>query len=239
MPPENRAKAYLQIVGEMTKSRGGTKVKPKSGGKIDFMFNPKEYTVSKAAEAPRQTNPSAGGSSTPSWTGPKPQTLSVDIFLDGTESKFDRNPARLIESVKFLMDCLSATQSSRDARYPSPPILMFGWGSTKSFWGFLTKVNVKYSMFDHAGLPLRATCGISLEEVPDSPEWTNPTSGGSAPHRSRTLVDGDTLASLAYDEYQDPARWRMLARDNGIDDPMRLVSGTRLFVPVVDPAHRN
>lgn len=232
------AKAYLEIVGELTKSNGGTKVKPTSGGRIEFMFNPKEYTISKSAEAPRQSNPSSGSSSTPSWTGPKPQSLSVEIFLDGTEKEAKRDPKRLADSVKFLMDCLSATESSRAARYPSPPILIFGWGPTKSFWGFLTKVSVKYSMFDYDGQPLRATCSISLEEVPDSPEGTNPTSGGTAPHRSRTIVDGDTLASVAYDEYRDPAMWRTLARDNRIDDPMRLPSGTNLFVPIADALHR-
>ena len=38
----------------------------------------------------------------------------------------------------------------------------------------------------------------------------------------RTVVAGDTLASIAYAEYGDPTMWRPLAAFNGIDDPLRL-----------------
>jgi nucleoid-associated protein YgaU len=44
-------------------------------------------------------------------------------------------------------------------------------------------------------------------------------------------VEGDTLASIAYQEYRDPNRWRALAEANKIDDPMRVKAGTVLIVP--------
>ena len=62
----------------------------------------------------------------------------------------------------------------------------------------------------------------------------NPTSGGLAVRRAHQLVDGDTLASVAYAEYGDPAMWRPLAAFNGIDDPLRLRPGTRLLLPTLD-----
>ena len=42
---------------------------------------------------------------------------------------------------------------------------------------------------------------------------------------------GDTLASIAFQEYKDPNKWRALAESNNIDDPMRLKEGTVLIVP--------
>ena len=47
----------------------------------------------------------------------------------------------------------------------------------------------------------------------------------------RTVVAGDTLASVAYAEYGDPTLWRPLAAFNGIDDPMRLPLGSALLLP--------
>ena len=46
----------------------------------------------------------------------------------------------------------------------------------------------------------------------------------------RTIA-GDTLASVAYAEYGDPTQWRALAAYNGIDDPMRVRTGTTLLLP--------
>ena len=42
-----------------------------------------------------------------------------------------------------------------------------------------------------------------------------------------TVTAGDSLASLAYREYGDPALWRALARYNGIDDPIRVARAMR------------
>ena len=50
----------------------------------------------------------------------------------------------------------------------------------------------------------------------------------------RTVVAGDSLASIAYREYGDPTMWRPLAAFNGIDDPLRLRLGASLLLPVVD-----
>jgi nucleoid-associated protein YgaU len=44
-------------------------------------------------------------------------------------------------------------------------------------------------------------------------------------------VQGDTLTSVAQQEYGDPGLWRALADANGVDDPMRLPAGARLLVP--------
>ena len=45
------------------------------------------------------------------------------------------------------------------------------------------------------------------------------------------VVTGDTLAALAYAEYDDPEMWRLLAAFNGIDDPLRLRIGSLLMLP--------
>jgi nucleoid-associated protein YgaU len=45
------------------------------------------------------------------------------------------------------------------------------------------------------------------------------------------VISGDSLASIAYQQYGDPSMWRVLAEANGIDDPIRLPAGQTLIVP--------
>ena len=70
-----------------------------------------------------------------------------------------------------------------------------------------------------------------LERVLAETPKQNPTSGGPLGNRAHVVSDGDSLASIAYREYDDAALWRGLADLNGIDDPMALRIGQRLIVP--------
>ena len=62
-------------------------------------------------------------------------------------------------------------------------------------------MSAKYTLFRADGVPLRATATISLEEIPAPEEGQNPTSGSLNSRRSHLVGDGDTLHSIAYDEY--------------------------------------
>jgi nucleoid-associated protein YgaU len=52
--------------------------------------------------------------------------------------------------------------------------------------------------------------------------------------RSHQVVMGDSLMSIAYQEYGDSALWRAIALANDIDDPLRLPTGLELRVPARD-----
>jgi nucleoid-associated protein YgaU len=59
----------------------------------------------------------------------------------------------------------------------------------------------------------------------------NPTSGSLTARRTHVLLEGETLAGVAYAEYGDPAMWRPLAEANDIDDPHRLTPGRTVLLP--------
>jgi nucleoid-associated protein YgaU len=202
---------------------------------LKFRFNPKEYSISKAATWNRPTNKSAKSSSKPEFGGVQPQSVSMELFFDDWE-----NPnANLVQDIHKLMGWLKPSDESLDKKKPQPQILKFQWGGNESlseFKGFLKSVSVKYTMFKPDGKPIRASANITLEEVPDEPKKPNPTSGSLASRRTRVVRAGDSLQSIAYDEYGDPNLWRALAVFNAIDDPLRTVPGTRLLVPSQDEA---
>jgi nucleoid-associated protein YgaU len=99
------------------------------------------------------------------------------------------------------------------------------------FKAVVTNLTADYQAFLPDGRPSRVEVSLEMQEVTQPTAGQNPTSGGLATMRTRTVVDGDTLASVAFSEYRSAAMWRALALTNDIDDPMRVPPGTVLLVP--------
>jgi nucleoid-associated protein YgaU len=91
-------------------------------------------------------------------------------------------------------------------------------------------------MFLPDGTPVRATADISLKEVPADLGPQNPTSGSIHARRTHLISEGDSLQSIANAEYGNPNLWRGLASFNEIDDPFRLVLGSRVLLPSAEEA---
>ena len=52
--------------------------------------------------------------------------------------------------------------------------------------------------------------------------------------RAHVVAQGESLQSIATANYGRPGMWRAIADVNGIDDPMRLPPGTKVFLPGPD-----
>src|SRR3712207_7796754 len=53
-----------------------------------------------------------------------------------------------------------------------------------------------YTTLFRSGLPIRAVCTVTLDELAGETPKQNPTSGGLVPRRLHVVVDGDTLAGI-------------------------------------------
>jgi len=206
---------------------------PKSGkpgakrGAIAFQFNPKEVTIAKTAKWERKTAKGAKTAGPPEFSGAEPCKLTVEMFFDATSTQ----DGSVVQAVEQLFSCCVPTEQSAGQKKPSPPIVVLHWGAISSFPAFITSVSAKYTLFNGQGLPIRALVSVAMEEMPGEPFRQNPTSGSADVRRMHRTVAGDTLASVAYAEYGDPAQWRALAAYNGIDDPLRMHTGTTLLLP--------
>jgi hypothetical protein len=190
-------------------------------------FNPKEYTISTSATWTK--TPAKGAEKAPKqeFMGTNPRGLQMELFLDN----WDSASKSVNDDVDMLMKWTVPTEKSRQAGKPNPPIVAFHWGATTLFDAYLKSVSARFTLFRPNGEPLRAVVSVSFEEVPSDKDRQNPTSGGVPGRRARLIGAGDSLQSIAYDEYGDPTRWRVLAEANGIDDPFRIPIGTRVLVP--------
>ena len=221
-----------QLTHAVLRVAGGAQAPADGGeavGELQFMYNPAEITTRKAANWNRPPARGARSASKPEYHGAGPQSFQMEVWFDA----WDDTDADVTRSVNALLSWTKPTKASMTT-VPQPPILTVDWGASKVFQGyrcFLKSVSAKYVLFKPDGTPIRASCTIALEEVPDDPPGTNPTSGSRESRRSIVLDEGDSLAGVAYREYGDPSLWRGIAAFNAIDDPMRLSPGTRVLVP--------
>ncbi len=195
---------------------------------IVFQYNPDSFTITTKGGLTYSTQPATQGCP-PMWKGVTVPEVTVKILLDAFAVP-PVPPQATIDQLKLLT---LPTPESMAAGEPAPTTVTFGLGPNIIMGdAIITSVAVAYERF-LLGVPVRATATVTLKAVPlPAPLGpTNPSSGGLTSLRTHTVVQGDTLASIAFKEYQDPNKWRALAEANKIDDPMRLKEGTVLIVP--------
>jgi nucleoid-associated protein YgaU len=223
-PPGNRQTATLTIF-----EPGGGAQK----AKIDFQFNPTDYRIAKGANYNRSPN-KATEASNAEFTGATARTMSLRILLVAANAQGDSDAGqadKIKDDVDQLFTCCVPTDQSKSSGSPSAPQVQFQWGQVMGFKAVVTNITAEYQAFLSDGRPSRVEVSLEMQEVTQPTPGQNPTSGGLATMRTRTVVAGDTLASIAFGEYRSAAMWRALAIANDIDDPMRVSPGTTLLVP--------
>ncbi len=217
--------AELRLYDPATSGAGGSPGSFRTS--IPFQFNPKEVSIQKSAKWESKPAKQSQKAGPPEFISADACKLTLEMFFDATDTQNDS----VLKAVESLFSCCVPTDETAKSKKPMPPIVILHWGSVMSFPGYVTSVNAKYTLFNAQGLPIRATCSVSMQEMPTEPWRQNPTSGSDSVRRSRRLRGGDTLASVAHAEYGDPAMWRSLAVYNRIDDPLRCRPGSLLLLP--------
>ncbi len=221
-------KAKLMVVGAN---------KPDGDQQIECMFNPTEYRLSQSLSVTRNRSPQRPAG-TPEYTGTNAMTLTTQLFFDDFASaKGDVTP-----KISTLLGWTKPTASSRKENKPCPPYVRFKWGGNKqldNFCGFLKTVQVNYTIFRRDGTPVQAKVDITIEGEQEPIEGQNPTTHAANSRKTHTVVEGETIQSVAYIELGRPAYWRAIADLNRIDDPLRVRAGTVLLIPSVADAARN
>jgi hypothetical protein len=212
--------------------------KPPKPHEIECMFNPTEYSLSQTLSVSRNKAPSKPGG-TPQFTGTNAMTLSTQLFFDDYGSA----KGDVTGKITTLLSWTKPTPASSKKNKPCPPLVQFQWGhgnpQLDDFRGFLKSVKVNYTIFRKDGTPVQAKVDVTIEGEAEPFGKQNPTSHAANSQATHTMVEGETLQSVAYQELGKPTYWRPIAELNGIDDPLRLLPGTVLLIPSVADAARN
>jgi hypothetical protein len=193
------------------------------GDTIECGFNPQDYTVSKTnvwTYKPTQ----ARDFPAPEFGGGLPMTYKLSLLLDASLEGPDKS---IKEQANKLMQAMHGKGSA-------PKFIEFSWGSVKLPKAAPISLSVRYALFRPNGDPVRAFVDLELAQAADSSppgQAQNPTTRAITGLRARTVRDGDSLASIAYESYGDATRWRVIAEANGIDNPLHLRRGRTLTIP--------
>jgi len=222
--PSTYEPAYLEIEGESEK--------------LFCWFNPKEYTVSKTNNWTVKTKV---GASLPDvqFTGGNARELTLELLFDTSDSE-DKDVTAVCSKLLKMMESDSRFASG-NRNTGRPPHVTFGWGGVLSFEAVPKSLSIQFTLFRQNGLPIRALAKIGFVQIKNALELKkgsgaeakrqNPTTTGLAGLTSHVVRDGDSLQSIAFSAYGDPAKWRAIAEANRIDDPLRLRRGTVLSIP--------
>lgn len=187
---------------------------------IPVMFNPPDYQLQKTNQFAEIGIPGLGSSLLQFVRG-SPQTLHMELFFDTTDTGLD------VRAVTELVVGLTAVNAQTHA----PPRLLFLWGSLV-FPCILESVTQRYDYFNAAGMPLRARLTVVLKGYDRLESLLAAIPLESADRTKRRVVKaGETLQSIAAQEYDDPLKWRPIAEANAIDDPRAVRAGQGLIVP--------
>jgi nucleoid-associated protein YgaU len=222
----------------MTQSRGtyaeATITNLDTGESVRCLFRPKEYQFSK-------TNSWTAGKvvgqdvQPPTFGGGQPKKVSLELLFDTYDTRPDvprQIDVREITGKLWKMMYGTPRRQEPVTELTEPPHVEFRWGRFWSFEAVIESITEKFTLFSPEGMPLRSTVNISLLQAKKENAWPgqNPTSGGAHNFAVHVVKEGETIDTIAFEEYGDPNAWRHLAAANRLDDPTRLRPGQRLIV---------
>ncbi len=204
---------------------------------VTFWVAPSQFQVSKSSSWVVTNSPAAQGSGPVAWQGTNPMSLSFNFTLTCLPAEIGQvSNSGAASSIQPTIDTLLALLEADPTlvfapSLNSPPLVIYEFGNFISPVSYVAGLNITIERFDDSGNPTRASGSMTLQQYPMPDVAQNPTSGGLATEQQGELYPGDVLPHLAYRFYRSPARWRDLAEANGVDDPLRIGSGSVLSVP--------
>ncbi len=195
-------------------------VRPTGIPPITLLFNPTEYQLQKANNFAEIAIP---GLETPplQYVRGSAQKLTTELLLDTSDTLEDVR--KRTEPLQKLMKI--------NGELHAPPILRLVWDG-EVFLGVVESLNITFVLFTPTGVPLRARISLALIEYRTVEDQVAETPRHSPDvEKSHVVRRGDSLASVANLAYNDPAQWRAIAANNGIQDPRRLTPGETLQIP--------
>src|SRR6266404_7111990 len=204
---------------------------PNLDARITVQFNPAEYTLAKGAQIGEIAIP---GIDSPilQFVRGQTQTLSMELFFDTTQMGMGEAP---VLDVRILTEPVFQLVKIQ-AKTHAPPRIRFFWGLGLSFRAIVDSIQQKFTLFNPAGIPLRATLTVSFKEYQTLEEQLHRLNLQSADHSKKRLIRrGETLAMIAYREYGDAGEWRRIFEEPAnaavIMNPRRLTPGSEITIP--------
>jgi hypothetical protein len=191
------------------------------GDKIEVLFNPTQYRLSRSNQFGEVAVPGLPASLIQFGKG-NSSTLTMQLFFDTYEKRTDVRAHT--GKIVGLLDI--------DSELHAPPVLVFSWGHL-NFVCVLERAEQNFDLFLSDGTPVRGTVDVTFKEYFDGRKHgANLQSANFA--KKYVVKRRDTLSAISGKYYDDPGLWRHIAEENGIDDPFSIEPGQVLVIPAIE-----
>lgn len=219
---------------------GDSRIEP-----FKVLFNPTSYSISKSVAWETAASEDGGQARKSNVTlnapllqfgGGESRRLTLKLFFDVTD--YPVINGEKIKDVRKLTDNLvklTLKERASNKEQP-PPVCRISWGESSSknldfpFVGVIESLTQDFTLFDSDGRPLRANLDVTFKEFlrPEEDKRRN-----DPEFTTRIVKRDDTLSSIAAEMLDDPARWRIIADANQLDNPRALEVGMSLSIPKI------
>ena|SRR5687767_1923347 len=186
------------------------------------MFNPTSYKLEFKVNYDENQAP-ASEPKNPVMNNISPQQYSFDFLIDGTGAAgFKRNVLLDVESFKKTVGY------DKNIGVGSVRYLILLWGSMMLKCSIET-ISVNYTLFNSAGIPLRATISATFRERKDEPaEFMKDVDKF---FDSNPVKDGLSVANIAYQALNATSQTVAIARANDLDSIREKVTASSIKLP--------
>ena len=197
---------------------------------VEALFNPNQISINKSSKWRTRAQGEAD-TGKEHFTYGDPATMTLDLFFDTYEEGEDVR--------KYTKELFFLTTVQEHGELHRPPLCRIQWGAFnisddyQCAW-ILQSLNQRFTLFLADGLPVRATLSCTFRQWRSDELEEKLLNRQSVDVAKRRVVSsGDTLSSIAAEEYEDPLLWRPIAEANEIHQPRKLVIGQVLAIPAL------
>ncbi len=192
------------------------------------MFNPENLSITESLKWSRD-EPAANAGAEALYQGTEPRSFTVELTLDGTG--VNTNGVKIPVTAQVLL--FRAATSIVDSTDHHPPLLIVQYGLFICKC-VMTSSTVNYTMFDLAGLPIRAKLTASFtERTPKSlGGLLSMLSSPDMTHRVE-VKEYDLLPLLTHNIYKNQHYYLQVAKVNKLKNFRKLEAGTVLSFPPI------
>lgn len=196
-------------------------------GEFEVVFNPNQYTLKYGIEYDqRQASGTTGNA--PSFANMKSQDLALEFMIDGTGVASDQAIDVQAKVDDFLDHCYTYDGEIHRNRY-----LRVNWASLV-FDCVLKSADVKYTLFDPAGKPLRAKIAAKfLGFINDELRVQKADAASPDRRHVRTIGPRGRIDLMTHLIYRTPEYYIDIARANKLTGFRKLSVGEQLVFPPV------
>jgi len=208
---------------------------PETGAPIKALFNPERYTVSKSLQLVDIPIPGLD-SPVVQYVRGQNEKINMELFFDTTDFG-------MVDPVVDVRTLTAAVYKllKIDGELHAPPRVMLAWGTSGQLtsygasippWLILESLSEEFNVFSPQGVPLRARLSVSFREAWRIDEQLAVTPRHSSDRTTlHRVVKRETICQIAYEQYNDPTQWRLIADANSLANPRLLTPGEVLVIP--------